>query len=80
MKKQENEKTSAESSYSNNLNQRIDELESAIGQNEATSLSRAYAIREEASRIKIPDDHDANTADSSDDDSENKKLDTANHS
>jgi hypothetical protein len=53
MKKEVNEKLSPESSYTDNLNQRINELETAIGQDEMTSLSRAYAIREEASRAKI---------------------------
>jgi hypothetical protein len=52
LKKGAYEKMSAESAYADNLNQRINELESAIGQDEMTSLSRAYAIREEASRAK----------------------------
>ena len=54
LKKKASEKMSEESSYSDNFNQRIDELESAIGQNDSTSFSRAYAIREEASRVSIP--------------------------
>ena len=52
LKKEDHEKTSAESAYADNLNQRINELESAIGQDDMTSLARAYAIREEASRAK----------------------------
>ena len=52
LKKGAYEKMSAESAYADNLNQRINELESAIGQDGMTSLSRAYAIREEASRAK----------------------------
>jgi hypothetical protein len=52
MKKEASEKHSAESSYIDNLNRRINELETAIGQDETTSLGRAYAIREEASRAK----------------------------
>ena len=42
------------SSYVNALNSRIDELESAIGQDTMGSQSRAYAIREEANRGRIP--------------------------
>jgi len=53
LKKKASEKLSDESSYSDNFNQRINELESAIGQNDSTSLSRAYAIREEASRVSV---------------------------
>ncbi len=52
LKKEACEKTSAESMYADHFNQRINELESAIGQDEITSLARAYAIREEASRAK----------------------------
>jgi hypothetical protein len=55
LKKEGNEKLSAGSLYADNLNLRINELESAIGQNKSTSLSRAYAIREEASRTKVSD-------------------------
>ncbi len=54
LKKSANEKISDESSYTDSFNQRINELESAIGQNELTTLGRAYAIREEASRESIP--------------------------
>jgi hypothetical protein len=67
LKKEDSEKLSAASLYANNLNLRINELESAIGQNKSTSLSRAYAIREEASRTKISDsdvlDSDADVLD-----------------
>ncbi len=52
LKKEAYEKMSSESTYADNFNQRINELESAIGQDETTSLARAYAIREEASRAK----------------------------
>jgi len=52
LKKEASEKLLAESSYTDNLNQRINELETAIGQDETTSLARAYAIREEASRAQ----------------------------
>lgn len=55
LKKEGSDKLSAESLYADNLNLRINELESAIGQNKSTSLSRAYAIREEASRTKVSD-------------------------
>ncbi|PID46762.1 MAG: hypothetical protein CSB47_02250 [Proteobacteria bacterium] len=41
-------------SYINALNDRIEELESAIGQDAIGSQSRAYAIRQEASRCNIP--------------------------
>lgn len=47
-------KTSGNSSYVDALNSRIEELESAIGQDTMGSRSRAYAIREEANRGKIP--------------------------
>jgi len=46
--------TSGNNSDVDALNSRIDELESAIGQNTMGSQSRAYAIREEANRGKIP--------------------------
>lgn len=55
LKKEANEKLSMESAYADNLNLRINELEAAIGQNDTTTLSRAYAIREEASRVKTSD-------------------------
>lgn len=51
LKKKGYEKISEASCYTDNLNQRIDELESAIGQDDSTSIARAYAIREEASRL-----------------------------
>ncbi|HIO92043.1 MAG TPA: hypothetical protein EYG68_04265 [Leucothrix mucor] len=60
LKKQANEKLSVESNYTDNFNQRIDELESAIGQDDSTSLSRAYAIREEANRVVISNTKEAN--------------------
>ena len=41
-------------SYVDDLNSRIDELESAIGQDTMGSQSRAHAIRAEASRSKTP--------------------------
>ncbi|MCK5812613.1 MAG: hypothetical protein KAH03_00075 [Cocleimonas sp.] len=66
LKKEAYEKMSAESAYADNLNQRINELESAIGQDDMTSLSRAYAIREEASRAKY------HKSDYSDDQSESQ--------
>ena len=47
-------KASGNSSYVDALNYRIDELESAIGQDTMGSQSRAYAIREEANRGRIP--------------------------
>ena len=47
-------KSSGNSSYVDALNSRIDELESAIGQDTMGSQSRAYAIREEANRGRIP--------------------------
>ncbi|RVU86181.1 hypothetical protein EOL70_01665 [Leucothrix sargassi] len=40
--------------YVDDLNSRIDELESAIGQDTMGSQSRAYAIRAEANRKKTP--------------------------
>ena len=40
--------SSDNNNYADALNSRIDELESAIGQNTIGSKSRAYAIREEA--------------------------------
>lgn len=40
--------------YADALNSRIDELESAIGQDTMGSQSRAFAIRAEASRSRIP--------------------------
>ena len=40
--------------YADALNSRIDELESAIGQDTMGTQSRAYAIRAEASRSKVP--------------------------
>ena len=40
--------------YADHLNTRIDELESAIGQNTMGTRSRAYAIRAEASRSRVP--------------------------
>lgn len=61
LKKKTGEKISEESRYSDNFNQRIDELESAIGQNDSTLLSRAYAIREEASRVSTPKIEDEET-------------------
>ncbi len=57
LKKEAYEKLSDESAYADNLNLRINELEDAIGQNDATSLSRAYAIREEASRKATKTDY-----------------------
>ncbi|MCK5918322.1 MAG: hypothetical protein KAG34_07845 [Cocleimonas sp.] len=57
LKKEAYEKLSAESAYADNLNLRINELEDAIGQNDSTSLSRAYAIREEASRKSSKTDY-----------------------
>ena len=57
LKKEAYEKLSDESAYADNLNLRINELEDAIGQNDATSLSRAYAIREEASRKSTKTDY-----------------------
>lgn len=41
-------------SYVDDLNSRIDELESAIGQDTMGSQSRAHAIRAEASRSRTP--------------------------
>lgn len=69
LKKETYEKMSAESAYADNLNQRINELESAIGQDGMTSLSRAYAIREEASRAK---NTELEQADFADDKTQNK--------
>jgi len=40
--------------YADALNTRIDELESAIGQDTMGTRSRAYAIRAEASRGRVP--------------------------
>ena len=40
--------------YLDQLNSRIDELETAIGQDTIGSQSRAYAIRAEANRRKSP--------------------------
>lgn len=40
--------------YADALNTRIDELESAIGQDTMGTQSRAYAIRAEASRRRVP--------------------------
>ena len=40
--------------YVDALNNRIDELESAIGQDTMGTQSRAFAIRAEASRGRIP--------------------------
>jgi len=40
--------------YADALNNRIDELESAIGQDTMGSQSRAFAIRAEASRGRVP--------------------------
>ena len=40
--------------YVNDLNSRIDELESAIGQDTMGSQSRAHAIRAEANRRSTP--------------------------
>ena len=40
--------------YVDDLNSRIDELESAIGQDTMGSQSRAHAIRAEASRTRTP--------------------------
>ena len=40
--------------YADELNSRIDELESAIGQDTMGTQSRAYAIRAEASRRRVP--------------------------
>lgn len=40
--------------YADALNSRIDELESAIGQDTMGTQSRAYAIRAEASRSRVP--------------------------
>ena len=40
--------------YADALNSRIDELESAIGQDTMGSQSRAFAIRAEASRNRVP--------------------------
>lgn len=40
--------------YADALNSRIDELESAIGQDTMGTQSRAHAIRAEASRRRIP--------------------------
>ena len=42
------------SRYADALNSRIDELESAIGQDTMGTQSRAYAIRAEASRNRMP--------------------------
>lgn len=58
MKKTKHEKTSAESEYSSNLSLRINELEMAIGQNNSTTMGRAYAIREEASRVSLSTQED----------------------
>ncbi len=66
LKKLANEKMSDESNYTDSFNQRIDELESAIGQNELTTLGRAYAIREEASRVSIPLRKENTTSDKDD--------------
>ena len=66
LKKSANEKMSDESNYTDSFNQRIDELESAIGQNELTTLGRAYAIREEASRVSIPLRKENTTSDKDD--------------
>ena len=52
LRKQSN--TTGNNSYVDALNHRIDELESAIGQDTMGSQSRAYAIREEAHRGKVP--------------------------
>jgi len=40
--------------YADALNNRINELESAIGQDTMGSQSRAFAIRAEASRGRVP--------------------------
>ena len=40
--------------YADDLNNRINELESAIGQDTMGSQSRAFAIRAEASRGRVP--------------------------
>ncbi|MGB1309592.1 MAG: hypothetical protein ACPG47_00195 [Leucothrix sp.] len=42
------------SRYADALNSRIDELESAIGQDTMGTRSRAFAIRAEASRSRVP--------------------------
>jgi hypothetical protein len=73
LKKEANEKLSSESSYADNLNLRINELEDAIGQDDATSLARAYAIREEASRKTSKTDYSKVVAEKSDNQQEESK-------
>lgn len=57
--------------YVDDLNSRIDELESAIGQDTMGSQSRAHAIRAEASRNKRPPVKKLNNTK---DNSKNKEL------
>lgn len=50
-KKAEAKKKTADSSHLDELNQRIDEIENAIGQDNAGPVGRAFAIRAETNNI-----------------------------
>ena len=52
--RQQNTALNKANRHADALNTRIDELESAIGQDTMGSQSRAFAIRAEASRNRIP--------------------------
>jgi hypothetical protein len=55
LRQQANDRANSQANnYVDALNLRIDELESAIGQDTMGSQSRAYAIRAEANRGKTP--------------------------
>lgn len=55
LRQQANDRANSQANnYVDALNMRIDELESAIGQDTIGSQSRAYAIRAEANRGKTP--------------------------